>query len=1159
MTLDPLPSPWVASIDAASGRTFYTNTQTGSSTWDHPAIVSVPIPTETVSAAARSTVFQRCLGTPTRKIIAFSVVTFLLVAGVAAYLIFGSQSSPSNKPSSSWMPLTTSTGDVAVDPQSFAVVDDTVTAQQLLESVGQAIIDQGASSDDIAFLSNPDAQAESDDSQYFVQFSSDAGEWTLRAFAVFTGRPLLQYIGDRAFLALGDTEWAKVSRTFPGVVFVQLRDPASKICPQLAAELAAPPVTKPIIAQCFSASSCASAASVADASSCSISIHDGFVEAACNPSDVAGHVALFAASANVHFVELKPDLKMSNFAGKSIVGTGTQATSPEQSAAISRIPMDNSVVAVADTGVNANNCFFHGSNRVLHTYWFQGPDLCSQCGACARNGIASIGCGNAVDEDGHGTHVSGTVAGLSSRGAGHASSRFNGIAAGSKIFFQDIMNEVPDALCPRGAGGCVGYLHPPSNLQNLFAPAYSAGARVHSNSWGGSGNGYGSMPRSIDEFTYNNPDFLIVFAAGNAGGSSPDANVGQPATCKSCLSVGASDIRSDQLSDQNQYLYPRPTSPTGRSSENLASFSSVGPSSDGRFKPDVVAPGVDTVSAYAPSRQADFTQTPTTADYCEVGPNAYTATSAAVQRMSGTSMAAPLAAGAAERIRQYFVKGFYPSGAAVAADSKLPTASTVRAVLIGGAKPLAGKHPQLYPNVYTGFGLINLDASLFFSGVAGSPRIAISESSVSSTQSAKAYKFACSSSAATSISLVWSDVPGSSLAKKQLVNDLDLIVILADGSQLHGNAQGFADSINTAEKVVVPTCAGSLTIIIRADTLVTASQAFSLVVQGAVVPPLADAPLPSTFGTGRPAYLDRSSTSQPAIDCTTSTNNKVVTIPFKSGLTWTSSNAVVNGRVFTSALAMLMGVGISAVSYSYTTATLTIMCDVFIGPAFALRYRSNTITTSNLYAAISDKSSPLYTSAVFSAHNWAAVILPSVPVPPSPSPSSTSPPQTSPPSPPPPPSPPSSSAAPSPPSTTAPPPSKTCPSNCATRNGLSVTGSKAKGCSPCTYLDINECASASTHNCDTANGLCQNFYGTFSCTCKAKAGYSHGVNQGSKARPCVYTDINECSRQNANKYCSTTAQCVNSVGSYTCSCPPRTGYRVTGTGYLTSPCVYTKI
>ncbi len=83
---------------------------------------------------------------------------------------------------------------------------------------------------------------------------------------------------------------------------------------------------------------------------------------------------------------------------------------------------------------------------------------------------------------------------------------------------------------------------------------------------------------------------------------------------------------------------------------------------------------------------------------------------------------------------------------------------------------------------------------------------------MTSTERDKAYTFQCSSSAATSVSLVWSDAPGSTTARKQLVNDLDLIVRLSDGSQRYGNGQGFADSINTEEKDVLASCSGTMQI-----------------------------------------------------------------------------------------------------------------------------------------------------------------------------------------------------------------------------------------------------------------------------------------------------------------------------------------------------------
>ena len=49
----------------------------------------------------------------------------------------------------------------------------------------------------------------------------------------------------------------------------------------------------------------------------------------------------------------------------------------------------------------------------------------------------------------------------------------------------------------------------------------------------------------------------------------------------------------------------------------------------------------------------------------------------------GTSMATPIAAGTLALIRQYFVEGWYPSGASQAADAHLPSGPLLKAVLLG--------------------------------------------------------------------------------------------------------------------------------------------------------------------------------------------------------------------------------------------------------------------------------------------------------------------------------------------------------------------------------------------------------------------------------------------------------------------------------------------
>ncbi len=136
-------------------------------------------------------------------------------------------------------------------------------------------------------------------------------------------------------------------------------------------------------------------------------------------------------------------------------------------------------------------------------------------------------------------HVAGIAAGRANPvfSGGSAAAVENGLAQGASLYFQDI-------------SASSGIVTPPIDLQELFAPAYAAGARVHSNSWGCSAskpsdcNRYSLLAYEVDAFTANHPDFLVVFAAGNAGraGGSVIGTVGSPATCKNCLSVGSTNI-----------------------------------------------------------------------------------------------------------------------------------------------------------------------------------------------------------------------------------------------------------------------------------------------------------------------------------------------------------------------------------------------------------------------------------------------------------------------------------------------------------------------------------------------------------------------------------------------------------------------------------------
>lgn len=132
----------------------------------------------------------------------------------------------------------------------------------------------------------------------------------------------------------------------------------------------------------------------------------------------------------------------------------------------------------------------------------------------------------------------------------------------------------------------------PSDMQTgLYIPLHSAGARILSNSWGVSSasNAYDSYSSSADSFMWTHSDSLLLFANGN-NGHTGSGTVNPPATFKNGVGVGAS------LNDHNSWL-AYGLSSSFLQPDSLASFSSKGPTADGRMKPDVLAPGWWTTSA----------------------------------------------------------------------------------------------------------------------------------------------------------------------------------------------------------------------------------------------------------------------------------------------------------------------------------------------------------------------------------------------------------------------------------------------------------------------------------------------------------------------------------------------------------------------------------
>ncbi len=336
----------------------------------------------------------------------------------------------------------------------------------------------------------------------------------------------------------------------------------------------------------------------------------------------------------------------------------------------------------------------------------------------------------------------------------------------------------------------------PSNLKDNLIAAHQDGARTHSNSWGDDGTtSYTTWSRDIDDFSWQYEDSLVMFAVTNG------SSLKTPENAKNVLAVGASE--RDGAADNH--------CSGGR-----------GPTADGRRKPEIFAPGCSTVSAASGQ-------------------------SCGTRSLTGTSMASPAVTGAATLVRQYFTEGWYPTGAPVAADARVPSGALMKAVLISGAMDMSGLPG--YPNDDEGWGRVNLERSLFFAGDSRGLVVLddLRRDQGLSTGATASYPLEVDGSGQPlRITLVFTEPPAELMAAEATVNNLDLKVTAPDGTVYWGNQTdgngnsvpgGSSDPINNLEQVLFDApAAGSWTVEVVASSVAIGPQGFALVATGGVSP-----------------------------------------------------------------------------------------------------------------------------------------------------------------------------------------------------------------------------------------------------------------------------------------------------------------------------------
>ncbi|MFQ6107722.1 MAG: S8 family serine peptidase [Thermoplasmata archaeon] len=340
----------------------------------------------------------------------------------------------------------------------------------------------------------------------------------------------------------------------------------------------------------------------------------------------------------------------------------------------SGLPIDltgeGEIIGFTDTGFDA------GSEISGHYDFFKGYGP-----GCSRDRVLSIRAwtGHYDDPDGHGTHVAGDAL-----GNGYIKELVDGIGDPCDRDYSDgFAGVAPEAELTFDAVGAGGGLLLPGPI--VWESQYADGARQMSNSWGPTTiqNTYGMWAAEVDTLMWNNPDGLIVFAAGNDGPSWNTVSGGGNA--HNALSVGAGEN-------------DRPTEGAGSDDPSqLASYSSRG-SVDDRLKPDIVG----TSELAGPhSSQAQYNEYSDITDYQYYNlPGSYA--NADYWYMGGTSASTPRLSGHSALTREFY-KEFYGL-----VDSQI-TSTLVKATLINGATDMG----YGYPSYDQGWGKVNIKNSLF--------------------------------------------------------------------------------------------------------------------------------------------------------------------------------------------------------------------------------------------------------------------------------------------------------------------------------------------------------------------------------------------------------------------------------------------------------------
>ncbi len=485
------------------------------------------------------------------------------------------------------------------------------------------------------------------------------------------------------------------------------------------------------------------------------------------------------------------------------------------------------VVAVADTGLDTGDPRtvlpdLAGRVRALLS-WPLGPSWTPfVTNPGADDGPADVA-------SGHGTFVAGVVAGDGSGAGG----RTRGVAPGAELVVQSIEQWVSVAPGhPEVGTSRYALAGRPTDLRELLVQGRQHGARLHVAAWGTPAQGaYDNDAYEADLFLDEHPDAVLLVAAGNGGSDRtgdrrPDpGSVESPATAKNVITVGATEGSAPNgflatwarfEGEGRRFADPADRAdPTSGEPDRIAPLSAVGPTRDGRRKPDLCAPGTNLVGPRSTVAVGRGWGLASPAPHYVVD--------------GGTSAAVAAAAGSLALVRQGWRRhrgGHAPAGPAL------------KALLVVGAAAVYsrdGSGPER-PDV-CGFGRLDVDGSLPHPSDGSEVRILenATRSGAVATGGTRRFRLRLPHGGRLRAALCWYDVPG-----ERLVDDLDLTLTgpapapLVRGNHEPGHPErpGEPDRANTVEVVDVDGLAGGTWVLaVHGANVPQGPQPFALVVR----------------------------------------------------------------------------------------------------------------------------------------------------------------------------------------------------------------------------------------------------------------------------------------------------------------------------------------